>query len=65
MMVVRVSGSTFSAESLHNIDNRVISQPCNMHDNTNEKTKLKADVSVARRDKGNVNNIFFYEMYNI
>ena len=41
MMVVRVSGSTFSAESLHN-----------MHDNTNEKTKFKADVSVARRDKG-------------
>jgi hypothetical protein len=45
MMVVRVSGSTFSAESLHNIDNRVISQPCNMHDNTNEKTKFKADVT--------------------
>jgi hypothetical protein len=33
MMVVRVSGSTFSAESLHNIENRVISQPRNMHDN--------------------------------
>ena len=58
-MVVRVSGSTFSAESLHNIDNRVISQPCNMHDNTNEKTKLKVDVSVARRNKGNANNIIF------